>query len=135
MRYPGSEEWTLQGCNRSTPPSKINKEDGGELHRLILKAEGPLHDNFSFVRLSQEEAENLKGSIGTIAEWIKAQVPEIGNEEYTVDDYLVVRTEDNGTKGERKILILGDSHANGTEAEQSASGRPGASNRRPARST
>ena len=86
---------------------EVNKEDGGELHRLILKAEGPLHDRFSFVRLSPDETGNLKASIGTIAEWIKTQVPEIGNEEYTVDDYLVVRTEDNGTKGRERFSFWG----------------------------
>ena len=86
---------------------EVNKEDGGELHRLILKAEGPLHDNFSFVRLSPEEAENLRASIATIAGRIKTQVPEIGNEEYTIDDYLVVRTEDNGTKGRERFSFWG----------------------------
>ena len=104
---PGLRRADFTGLQPFHATVEINKDDGGELHRLILKAEGPLHDNFSFVRLSQEEAENLKKSIGTIAEWVKAQVPEIGNEEYTVDDYLVVRTEDNGTKGRESFSFWG----------------------------
>ena len=104
---PGLRRVDFTGLQPFHATVEVNREDGGELHRLILKAEGPLHDNFSFARLSQEEAENLKASIATIAGWIKSQVPEIGNEEYTVDDYLVVRTEDNGNKGRERFSFWG----------------------------
>lgn len=104
---PGLRRADFTGLQPFHATIEVNKEDGGELHRLVLKAEGPLHDNFSFVRLSPEETEDLKVSIGTIAEWIKTKVPEIGNEEYTIDDYLVVRTEDNGAKGKERFSFWG----------------------------
>ena len=80
---------------------EVNKEDGGELHRLVLKAEGPLHDNFSFSRLSKPEQADLRKAIGAIADWIREQVPEVGTEEYTVDDFLVVKNDNGGGGGAR----------------------------------
>ncbi len=104
---PGLRRADFTGLQPFHATIEVNKEDGGELHRLILKAEGPLHDNFSFVRLSLEETENLRSSIATIAGWIKTQVPEIGSEEYTIDDFLVVRTEDNGARGKERFSFWG----------------------------
>ncbi len=104
---PGLRRTEFAGLQPFHATIEINKEDGGELHRLVLKAEGPLHDRFSFVRLSSEEEESLKVSINTISEWIKSQVPEIGAEEYTIDDYLVVRTDGHRTGGKEKFSFWG----------------------------
>ena len=104
---PGLRRAEFTGLQPFHATIEINKEDGGELHRLILKAEGPLHDNFSYVRLSPEEAESLRSHITTIADWIKKQVLEIGTEEYTVDDYLIVRNDGHGNSGRERFSLWG----------------------------
>ena len=104
---PGLRRFDFTGLQPFHATIEINKEDGGELHRLVLKAEGPLHDNFSFVRLSKTEEFSLKGSIDIIVEWIKTQIPEISTEDYMVDDYLVVRTDNFGNKGKERFSFWG----------------------------
>ena len=104
---PGLRRTEFTGFQPFHATIEIDKEDGGELHRLILKAEGPLHDNFSYVRLSPEEADTLRAHIATIAERIKKQIPEIGTDEYTVDDYLVVRNDGNEKGGKERFSVWG----------------------------
>lgn len=74
----------------------LNAKEGKNLHRLVRNAEGPMHDELAFSRLSREEKERLKGAIQQIADKIRDQIPEIGTEEYTPDDYLWVATGGNG---------------------------------------
>ena len=106
---PGLKRTDFSGLQPFHATIEINKEDGGELHRLILKAEGPLHDTFSFMRLSkaEKEDENLKSLLSTIAEWIRTQVPEISTQEFTADDFLIVRSSDSGSKGKEKFSFWG----------------------------
>ena len=75
---------------------EIDAEDSGELHRLIRKAEGPMHDSLSLNLLSSRERDSLLQELAKIKEWINQQVPEAGSEEYTVDDMLLVNTGDGG---------------------------------------
>ncbi len=74
----------------------LDANDGGELHRLIRKAEGPMHDKLSAQLLSGSERETLKQSLVEIAAWIREQVPLISTDEYTVDDFLLVNTGNDG---------------------------------------
>ena len=53
---------------------EIDAEDSGELHRLIRKAEGPMHDSLSLNRLFKE-GESLRQDLTKIKEWINQQVP------------------------------------------------------------
>ena len=82
------------------------KDDHGkdsELHRLVRKAEGPMHDQLSLSRLSNIEEENLCAILRRISESIKQTVPPIGTDVYTVDDYLLVNTGNiDGTGGGRR---------------------------------
>lgn len=80
---------------------------GGRLHRLIRKAEGPMHDSLSFSLLSQEERAELKKFLRQIANRIKEQVPEVGREEYAVDDFLLVSTDAGGEGGARSFSFWG----------------------------
>ena len=66
------------------------------MHRLFRNAEGPMHDELAFNRLSPEQRKKLKAAIKQIAYKIRDQIPEIGTEEYTPDDYLWVETGGNG---------------------------------------
>ena len=66
---------------------------GGELHRLIRKAEGPLHNEISIKHLGDKhERQNLRDALKAVAMEIKGLVPKLGGDEYTPDDFLVVET-------------------------------------------
>lgn len=86
---------------------EINAKDGGELHRLIRKAEGPMHDNLSFSLLSGPERDELKWKLSEIAAWINEQVPEAASDTYTVDDFLVVSSGGNGPQGQNSFSFWG----------------------------
>ena len=86
---------------------EINAKDGGELHRLIRKAEGPMHDNLSFSLLSGPERDELKQKLSEIAAWINQQVPEAASDTYTVDDFLVVSSGGNGPQGQNSFSFWG----------------------------
>ena len=86
---------------------EIDAKDGGELHRLIRKAEGPMHDNLSFSHLSEEEKKKLKQSFSKIKDWINGQVPEVTSDAYTVDDFLVVSSGDAGPQGQNSFSFWG----------------------------
>ena len=96
---------SIQGLSRSDFTTRqpfhavltLNAKEGKELHRLVRKAEGPMHDELAFSRLSRKEKERLKAAIQQIADKIRDQIPEIGTEKYTPDDYLWVATGGNGT--------------------------------------
>ena len=86
---------------------EIRAKEGGELHRLIRKAEGPMHDKISFNLLSGPEESRLNESLKRIAEWIKGQVPPTGNDEYTVNDFLVVNASNHGEQGQESFSFWG----------------------------
>lgn len=86
---------------------EIDAKDGGALHRLIRKAEGPMHENLSFSRLSERERDELKQKFSEIADWINEQVPEVTSDTYTVDDFLVVRSGDDGPQGQNSFSFWG----------------------------
>ena len=95
---------SIQGLSRSEFTTRqpfhavltLNAKEGKELHRLVRKAEGPMHDELAFNRLSPKEKERLKGAIQQIADKIRDLIPEIGAEGYTPDDYLWVEAGGNG---------------------------------------
>ena len=80
-------------ANRHPFHAVVMPEQGGELHRLIREAEGPMHNELSLKRLSDRAAKDkLRGATRAIAQWLQNRVPELGAEEYTPDDFLVVET-------------------------------------------
>ncbi len=85
---------------------EIDAEDSGKLHRLIRKAEGPMHDSLSLNLLSSEEKHSLRQDLTKIKKYINQQVPETGNEEYTVDDFLLINTGD-GVQGRESFSFWG----------------------------
>ncbi len=74
---------------------EVEAQEGGELHRLIRKAEGPMHDKLSTQLLSGPEQGKLKQTFEKITAYINEQVPLISTEEYTVDDFLPINTGDD----------------------------------------
>lgn len=68
-------------------------EDGSELHHLVREAEGPMHNELSLKRLDEKaKKDKFRSATKAIAQWIREHVPELGSEEYTPDDFLVVET-------------------------------------------
>ena len=64
----------------------------GEFHRLVRKAEGPMHDKLDLKRLTTEEKSSLEEALKQVSEQVRAVVPALSTEGYLVDDYLVVDT-------------------------------------------
>ena len=81
--------------------------DSGEFHRLIRKAEGPMHDKLDFKRLTRDERRQLKRALDEVAERIRVAVPERNLEGYVPDDYLVVAEEDNTGSGAKTFSFWG----------------------------
>lgn len=86
---------------------EIDAEDGGELRRLIRKAEGPMHDKLSLSLLSRPQQKELKKKFSEIADWINGQVPPVVNDTYTVDDFLVINSGDAGPQGQNSFSFWG----------------------------
>lgn len=86
---------------------EIEAKESGDLHKLIRKAEGPMHDTLSFALLSRKEQAELRKSLRQLADRIKKQVPEIGTEEYRIDDILSVNTVADGGGGKRSFSYWG----------------------------
>ena len=86
---------------------QIDASSGGELHRLIRKAEGPMHDRLSLSLLSNAEQTSIKQALAVIADWINIQVPLVDTEEYPVDDFLTVNTGEEGAGGKKSFSFWG----------------------------
>ena len=72
---------------------------GTDLHRLVRKAEGPMHDELSLKLLSKVEREKLRTALRAVATWLKSEVPKMDAETYTPDDFLVVSSGGDGGAG------------------------------------
>lgn len=71
----------------------------GELHRLVRKAEGPMHDSLAITLLDMVEREQLRTAFRAVAGWLKTQVPKNKAETFTPDDFLVVASGDDDGGG------------------------------------
>ena len=91
------------------PFHMVVQPDQGDLHRLLRKAEGPMHDQLAFKnRLRDEEAEQLTESLEAIRAWIKSRVPKIQTEQYTPDDFLPLALDADGDgSGTRQFSVWG----------------------------
>ena len=78
----------------------------GEFQRLVRKAEGPMHDELDFKRLTKDEARRLQGAIDEVAERIRAAILKKSAEGYTPDDYLVVDTGGDNPDGKGRSFSM-----------------------------
>ena len=92
--------------NRPPFHAVLMLDANNEFHRLVRKAEGPMHDALEFNRLSRDERGKLKEALRETGAWIKQQVPEISTEDYTPDDFLVVETGGDQPGGDTKRYSL-----------------------------
>ena len=86
---------------------EIDGTDDNYLHRLVRKAEGPMHDRMSMSLLADKERQDLEAALTSMASWLRDKVPTVGTDEYTVDDYLTVHTDPNGQTGRESFSFWG----------------------------
>ena len=86
---------------------QVDATNGGELHRLIRKAEGAMHDSLSLSLLSTLEESNLKQAIASISDRIKEITPDADTEEYAIDDFLLVNTGGESPGGRERFSFWG----------------------------
>ena len=79
----------------------LNSSEGKELHRLVRKAEGPMHDELARNRLTPQERKRLDEAIEHVSDKIKEEIPEVGTDTYSPDDYLYVETGGDGQSSGR----------------------------------
>ena len=64
--------------------------DGGELHRLVREAEGPLHDKLHVKDLDGDDRRAIKSAFAEVREWLLAHTDEVSDSPFTSDDYLTL---------------------------------------------
>ena len=86
---------------------EIDAERGGHLHRLIRKAEGPMHDRLDLKLLKDSERQGLEAALREIGDWIRQHVPAVSTDTYTIDDVLLVDTGDSSQPGRQNFAFWG----------------------------
>ena len=77
-----------------------------QFHRLVRKAEGPMHNELGLKRLAKKERETLKEALQDTAEWIKSEIPEVSTQDYSPDDFLAVKTGGHEPGGSTKSYAM-----------------------------
>ena len=68
----------------------LDADEGGDLHRLIKEAEGPLHNRIDFKDFSSEDRKKVEDALDQIRDWLRNHTPDVSNEEFSPDDFLVL---------------------------------------------
>ena len=69
----------------------LDSTTGDRLFKLVQSAEGPLHDKLNVKqRLASSDAQALRKAFGELRDWLKANVPDIGGDSYSPDDFLAL---------------------------------------------
>ena len=69
---------------------KVTAKDG-EIHRLIRKSEGPLHNHIEAQKwLSGEDLRRLKNAFGKISEFLSSRLEKLQDKEFSIDDILSI---------------------------------------------
>lgn len=103
----------LQGKFQDRQPFHVvlslGNRSSNRLHKLVRKAEGPLHDKLSLKLLAREERHEFNQAFAEIKKWIEDRVPVIGTAEYTPDDVLnLVGGDDmDGSSGNMQLSFQG----------------------------
>lgn len=84
----------------------LDASTDNEFHRLVRKAEGPMHNELALTRLAKNERRTLEKALQDTAKWIKNRIPEVSTENYSPDDFLVVETGGEGPGGGAKPYAM-----------------------------
>ena len=88
---------------------KVTAQDG-EIHKLIRKSEGPLHNHLETRKwLGSDERQKLNNALDTIAKFLLDNTDELKNEEFSVIDFLAVTSGGKGiSTGGRRNKKIGE---------------------------
>ena len=76
----------------------------GEIHRIVRKAEGPLHNSLTRKWLSREEKQQLEAAMEVVFSAIKERVPKYENEQFQITDVLPITSYGFSSGGRRPSL-------------------------------
>ena len=69
------------------------KAEDGEIHRLVRKSEGPLHNHLDAKKwLSSSEKRNLEGAMSKIGEYLTGKIPKLDNKAFSIPDILSINS-------------------------------------------
>ena len=79
--------------------------DAGEIHRIVRKAEGPLHNSLTRKWLSRDEKQKLEAAMEVVFSEIKKRVPKYENEQFQITDVLPITSYGFSSGGRRPGLV------------------------------
>ena len=97
----------------------LSAKDGGNLHKLMRDAEGPLHNEVLLKRLDKSRRRQCTEALQEIVDWILHDTTKADSNAYSPDDFLV--------------LDSGEQHGGGGQSHAGFTGAPVVVNRQPAR--
>lgn len=77
----------------------------GEIHRIVRKAEGPLHNSLTRKWLSRDEKQKLEAAMEVVFSEIKKRVPKYENEQFQITDVLPITSYGFSSGGRRPGLV------------------------------
>ena len=77
----------------------------GEIHRIVRKAEGPLHNSLTRKWLSHDEKQKLEAAMEVVFSEIKKRVPKYENEQFQITDVLPITSYGFSSGGRRPGLV------------------------------
>ncbi len=77
----------------------LDADSGGELYDLIRQAEGPLHNSIELKTLGGNDGNRCRDILGEIWDWIERNTETIKSDSYTLDDFLAIDFDGDGTGG------------------------------------
>ena len=84
---------------------KAEAEDAGSIHRLVRKAEGPLHNEVSLKKLRTDERKQVYKALEAIASKVHEIIPPTSNEQYKVHHVLSISKHGIAPGGQRSSLV------------------------------
>lgn len=80
----------------------------GDIHRLIRKSEGPLHNHIESQKwLLDDEKKTLRNAFGKISDYLKNNLEKLQEESFRVSNFLSVVSEEGAVGGGRRSGIVG----------------------------
>ena len=80
----------------------LNSGTGGELHNLVRKSEGPLHNFLIIKNLPADERRKVRAAFKKIRSFLQEATPKLDTESFVADDILTIQT-----AGEARVVGSG----------------------------
>ena len=80
----------------------LDSAEGGDLHKFIRDAEGPLHNSINIKGLAKQSRKACRSALNEILCWILNNTRSVESDAYVAEDFLVLYFGDEGGKGAGK---------------------------------